>query len=94
MRTPRAAGERAVVDAGATHLLALAMLRWEQGRLPELEESLVSAPSLYPGYRLFRCVLALACLEAGRPDEASGLAEEIVDGGDQTLLGTTAGSSG
>ena len=86
MRTPRAAGERAQSwDAGATHLLALAMLRWEQGRLPELEESLVSAPSLYPGYRLFRCVLALACLEAGRPDEASGLAEEIVDGGDQTL---------
>jgi DNA-binding CsgD family transcriptional regulator len=82
----RTAGERAQSwDAGATNLLLLAMLRWEQGRLPEVEESLVSAQTVYPGYRLFRCVLALACLEAGRPDEARGLATEIVAGADHLL---------
>ena len=50
-------------DAGAAHLLALGALRREQGRLAELEDDLIEAGSLYPGYRLFRCVLALACLE-------------------------------
>ena len=72
-------------DAGAAHLLALGALRREQGRLAELEDDLIEAGSLYPGYRLFRCVLALACLEAGRPDEAHALAVEIVRGGEETL---------
>ena len=72
-------------DAGAAHLLALGALRREQGRLAELEDDLVEAGSLYPGYRMFRCVLALACLEAGRPDDALALAVEIVRGGEETL---------
>ncbi len=72
-------------DAGAAHLLALSVLRWEQGRLGELEDRLVSARSVYPGYRLFRCLLALACLETGRPDEARALADELVRGGSQTM---------
>ena len=57
-------------DAGAAHLLALSALRREQGRLAELEEDLIDAGSLYPGYRLFRCVLALVCLESGRAEDA------------------------
>jgi DNA-binding NarL/FixJ family response regulator len=72
-------------DAGAAHLLALGALRREQGRLSELEEDLVDARSLYPGYRLFRCMLALACLESGRRDEAIALTVEIVRGGEETL---------
>ncbi len=81
-----AEGQRAQSwDAGAAHLLARAALRREQGRLAELEDDLIEAGSLYPGYRLFRCVLALACLEAGRPDEAHALAVEIVRGGEETL---------
>ncbi|HTN80417.1 MAG TPA: AAA family ATPase, partial [Acidimicrobiales bacterium] len=72
-------------DAGAAHLLALAALRREQGRLGELEDDLVEAGVLYPGYRLFRCVLALACLETGRRDEAVALTTEIVRGGEETL---------
>ena len=73
------------MGCGAAHLLALGALRREQGRLAELEDDLIEAGSLYPGYRLFRCVLALACLEAGRPDEAHALAVEIVRGGEETL---------
>jgi DNA-binding NarL/FixJ family response regulator len=81
-----AAGMRAQSwDAGATHLLALSMLRWEQGRLGELEEQLVSGRSMYPGYRLFRCLLPLACLETHRVDEARSLTAELVLGG-ETLM--------
>jgi predicted ATPase/DNA-binding CsgD family transcriptional regulator len=81
-----AAGQRAQSwDAGAAHLLALAMLRWEQGRLGELEDELVGAWSEYPGYRLFRCLLALLCLETGRPDDARSLAADLLAGGDETL---------
>ena len=72
-------------DAGAAHLLALSALRREQGRLAELEEDLIDAGSLYPGYRLFRCVLALVCLESGRGEDARVLAREIVHGGEETL---------
>ena len=53
-------------DAGAAHLLALSALRREQGRLAELEEDLIDAGSLYPGYRLFRCVLARVSRERPR----------------------------
>jgi len=80
-----AAGQGAVVDAEATYLLARCVLRWEQGRLGEMEESLVAAGSLYPGYRLFNTLLALACLETGRPEEAWNLATEIVIGGEERL---------
>ncbi len=72
-------------DAGAAHLLALGALRREQGRLGELEDDLIEAGTLYPGYRLFRCMLALACLETGRADEALTLTTEIVRGGEETL---------
>ena len=71
-------------DAGAAHLLALSALRREQGRLAELEEDLIDAGSLYPGYRLFRCVLALVCLESGRAEDARA-SREIVHGGEETL---------
>ena len=81
-----AEGQRAQSwDAGAAHLLAVAALRREQGRLAELEDDLIEAGSLYPGYRLFRCVLGLACLESGRPEEAHALALEIVRGGEEAL---------
>ena len=86
MEEAHAAGQKAQSwDAEATHLQALSMLRWEQGRLGELEESLISAGSMYPGYRLFGPLLALASLEAGRPDEALSLAAEILLGGEERL---------
>jgi DNA-binding NarL/FixJ family response regulator len=72
-------------DAGATYLLALSMLRWEQSRLGELEEQLVSARSLYPGYRLFRCLLPLACLETHRIEEARSLAAELIVGAEAAM---------
>ncbi len=86
MEAAQAAGQKAQSwDAEATHLQALTMLRWEEGRLGEMEESLVSAGPMYPGYRLFGPLLALARLETGRPDEALGLAAEILLGGEERL---------
>ena len=86
MEAAQAAGQKAQSwDAEATHLQALTMLRWEEGRLGEMEEALVSAGSMYPGYRLFGPLLALARLETGRPDEALSLAAEILLGGEERL---------
>ena len=48
--------ESTVVGCRGAHLLALSMLRREQGRLGELEEDLIRRLDL-SGYRLFRCVL-------------------------------------
>jgi DNA-binding CsgD family transcriptional regulator len=86
MDAAQAAGQKAQSwDAEATHLQALTMLRWEEGRLGEMEEHLVSAGSMYPGYRLFGPLLALARLETGRREEALGLAAEILHGGEERL---------
>ena len=53
---------------------------------PSSRKTSIDAGSLYPGYRLFRCVLALACLEAGgRARTHAVLAREIVHGGEETL---------
>jgi DNA-binding NarL/FixJ family response regulator len=40
---------------------------------------------MYPGYRLFRCLLPLACLETQRPEEARSLTAELVHGGEAQL---------
>jgi hypothetical protein len=53
-------------------------------RVPSSTANRGGSPS-YPGYRLFRCVLALAALETGRRDEALAIATQVVHGGDETL---------
>lgn len=82
----RAAGRVALGwDAEVTYRIAIAMLRWEQGRLPEMEALVAQAFAEYPGYRLFRCLLALVHAEAGRAANAAALGREVVEGGDEAL---------
>jgi class 3 adenylate cyclase/tetratricopeptide (TPR) repeat protein len=59
-----------IPDADTLHTAGLAGIRYEQGRLGELEPLLRSTVERLPRVPLFRGLLALAYLELGRPDEA------------------------
>jgi DNA-binding CsgD family transcriptional regulator len=72
-------------DAEASYWLALSFLRWEQGRLGEIESDLTTALAAFPGYRVFRCILALLYLESKREDEARDAVREILAGGEEAL---------
>lgn len=72
------AGEQAQGwDLGASRLFALFALRRAQGRLAELEEDLRRAPSLYPGYRWFRCAVLILLCEDRRLGEAKRLFDQL-----------------
>ena len=60
-------------DAVASYRMALYLLRREQGRLGEIEETLRRSVEEHPGYHLFRSLLADACVEVGKLDEAAML---------------------
>ena len=65
--------------------IAITMLRWEQGRLRDVEDLVVNATTRFPGYRVFRC-LPRAVLHRDRARERSRRAvEEILRGGADTL---------
>ena len=86
MNDAYAAGMRAQSwDAGATHLLALSILRWEQGRLGELEEQLVSARSMYPGISTVSLSAPARVPRDDRVEEARSLATELVLGGEALM---------
>ena len=53
-------------DAEASRLLALFVLRREQGRLDELEDEVRRMLVTHPGYRSLRCMLLVLLLEIGR----------------------------
>jgi ATP/maltotriose-dependent transcriptional regulator MalT len=72
-------------DSEASYRLGLAMLRWEQGRITEVEGEIRDALARFPGYRVFRCMLALCNLESGRVTDAVAATEEILAGGAETL---------
>jgi hypothetical protein len=70
-------------DAGAVMAAQIVMVRWDQGRLPEMEPLLRQAVASNPGIPAFRGVLSLALCEAGdidgaaeilRPDAGDGFA--------------------
>jgi eukaryotic-like serine/threonine-protein kinase len=65
------------VDADVSRLLALFMLRREQGRLTEVEEELRRAPAELPGYRSLRCMLLVLLCDSGRTDEARILFDQL-----------------
>ena len=68
-------------DAVASYRIGIAMLRREQGRLAELEETVRRSIHEYPGYRMFRALLAEICAETGNADEAKAiLADPAGDG--------------
>ena len=78
-------GRHQAWDAEASYRLGLALLRWEQGRLAEIEDLMRDALVRFPAYRAFRCFLALCYLETGRSAEAATAVEELLAGGQTTL---------
>jgi DNA-binding CsgD family transcriptional regulator len=72
-------------DCEVSYRLAVTMLRWEQGRLAEVEDLVREATTRFPGYRVFRCMYALCHLEAGRANEAAALVHEILAAGEEAL---------
>ena len=72
-------------DCEVSYRLAVTMLRWEQGRLGEVEDLVRDATTRFRGYRVFRCMYALCHLEAGRSTEATALVHEILVAGEEAL---------
>ena len=66
-------------DAEVSYRLAIAMLRWEQGRLAEVDGLLARSAAEYRGYPFFGCLLALAHAEDGRAAAASAAAADALD---------------
>jgi tetratricopeptide (TPR) repeat protein len=63
------------LDAGAFLAGQIMMVRWDQGRLGELEPMMEGVVRDYPGLPAFRAVLALAYCETGRLELARELFE-------------------
>ncbi|MDP1818850.1 MAG: AAA family ATPase [Acidimicrobiales bacterium] len=57
-------------DASASHRFSLSMIRWEQGRLAEMEPLLRRSATEHPGYPMFGCLLALVEAQGGRLEVA------------------------
>jgi DNA-binding CsgD family transcriptional regulator/tetratricopeptide (TPR) repeat protein len=72
-------------DSEMSYRLALSMLRWEQGRLGEVEDLVRDSFARSPGYRVFHCILALCYLETGRIAEARGMTADLLAGGEDAL---------
>ena len=66
-------------DAEASRLLALFVLRREQGRLDELEDEVRRMLVTHPGYRSLRCMLLVLLLEIGRGEEARVLFGQLAE---------------
>jgi tetratricopeptide (TPR) repeat protein len=67
------------------HPIVLIGLRWGQGRLPELEETLAAIVDRYPANLGWRATLAVLLCEAGRAPEARAHFERLA-AGDFTAL--------
>jgi DNA-binding CsgD family transcriptional regulator/tetratricopeptide (TPR) repeat protein len=67
-------------DAEIHRLLALSLLRREQGRLGEMKEDLRRALATHPGYRSVRCLIAAMLCDADRLDEARTLFDQLAAG--------------
>lgn len=72
------------------------VLRWEQGRLPEVAAALRDVSRTYPGMPVFRCMQVLAALQAGQTAEAEAELDVLAQDGaarvprDQLWLGSLA----
>jgi DNA-binding winged helix-turn-helix (wHTH) protein/tetratricopeptide (TPR) repeat protein len=72
-------------DAGQVFGGQLTLLRWEQGRVAEIEPLIQAAADRFPTFWGWRGGLALARVELGRTDEARATLEGL-GGGDLTRL--------
>jgi len=66
-----------IPDADTLAAAGLAAIRYQQGRLGELDALLASTVARLPRVPLFRALLALAYLEQGRSDEAQATYESL-----------------
>jgi DNA-binding SARP family transcriptional activator len=74
-----AIGERAVTwNAAVSQRIGLFVLRREQGRLAELEDTISRSVYEYPALLRFACALAHLHSELGRPSETRALVDELV----------------
>jgi class 3 adenylate cyclase len=55
----------------------IAMIRYEQGRLAELEPMLIASAEQFPTLDPLRCGIALACIQSGREKEARAQFEQL-----------------
>jgi tetratricopeptide (TPR) repeat protein len=62
-----------------THLVQVALLRWEQGRLEELRDELQAVVDRFPRAAFARAWLSLADAEAGRGDDARRGLRSVVE---------------
>jgi tetratricopeptide (TPR) repeat protein len=67
-------------DATLSSRLQLFLLRREQGRLDEIEETIRRSVQEYSARRVFRCVLVLLLCDLGREREASAALEQLAAG--------------
>ena len=72
-------------DAAASHRMAMAQLRREQGRLGEYEAALRDAVAEFAPYRLFSALLALSLVQSGRRKEALDLTWRLAGDGPDSL---------
>src|SRR5262249_12522364 len=83
----RSLGERAQGwNAEVSYRLQLYVLRWEQGRLAELEGVVRASVRQYPTYPVWRCVLAPVEAELGRMDEAGQLLDTALPFDEEWLV--------
>jgi tetratricopeptide (TPR) repeat protein len=64
-------------DATVSSRLQLFLLRREQARLEEIEETIRQSITEYPARPVFRCALVLLLCHAGREDEARAALEQL-----------------
>ncbi len=64
----------------------LVTLRYDQGRLGEVEDAVRDYVERYPLFAAWRCALALVLAETGRPDEAREQFDQIAAAGGFTAL--------
>ena len=67
-------------DATLSSRLQLFLLRREQGRLDEIEETIRRSVQEYPARPVFRCALVLLLCDLGREDEARTALEHLAVG--------------
>jgi class 3 adenylate cyclase/tetratricopeptide (TPR) repeat protein len=73
----QASGQRDAQTFLASHLF---FIRYDQGRLGEVEECLAERVAMVPRFALFRALLALLLCELDRPDDASAHYEMLAAG--------------
>jgi tetratricopeptide (TPR) repeat protein len=66
-------------NAGHAHLSQMTMLRWEQGRLPEVREAWQQLVERMPQLAFARAWLCLAAAEEGREEAARSGLQDLVD---------------